>query len=155
MTTDLTATSAAGPLAGVRVVEVSAGRVGRIAGMLLADVVTVVEPGRPPAPPRPADICWDRGKRQLEKADADALRVAAGADVMLIDLTPSALAVRGLARQRLREAAPAVVHVWLPPYGETGEWRDLPEDPLLLAALAGLAVHLPAEPTGSGSSWRR
>ncbi|HEY0937592.1 MAG TPA: CoA transferase [Trebonia sp.] len=119
MTTDLTATSAAGPLAGVRVVEVSAGRVGRIAGMLLAglgaDVVTVVEPGRPPAPPRPADICWDRGKRQLEKADADALRVAAGADVMLVDLTPSALAVRGLTRQRLREAAPAVVHVWLPP----------------------------------------
>jgi len=50
MTADATSNSADGPLAGVRVIELSTGRVGRIAGMLLADlgadVVTVVAPGR-------------------------------------------------------------------------------------------------------------
>ena len=73
MTADVTSSPAGGPLAGVRVIEISTGRVGRIAGMLLADlgadVVTVVAPGRPPRPPQPADVCWDRGKRQFEAAD--------------------------------------------------------------------------------------
>jgi crotonobetainyl-CoA:carnitine CoA-transferase CaiB-like acyl-CoA transferase len=149
MTADVTSSPAGGPLAGVRVIEISTGRVGRIAGMLLADlgadVVTVVAPGRPPRPPQPADVCWDRGKRQFEAADEDALRLAADADVLLVDATPAGIAARGLTSPRLREVAPEVVHVWLPPYGEFGEWRDLPEDPLFLAALTSLAVHLPAD----------
>lgn len=149
MTADVTSSPASGPLAGVRVIELSTGRVGRIAGMLLADlgadVVTVISPGRPSRPPEPADICWDRGKRLLEAADEDALRLAADADVMLVNATPADTAARGLTSQRLHEMAPEVVHVWLPPYGEFGEWRDLPEDPLFLAALTSLAVHLPAD----------
>jgi crotonobetainyl-CoA:carnitine CoA-transferase CaiB-like acyl-CoA transferase len=149
MTANVTSTPAGGPLAGVRVIEISTGRVGRIAGMLLADlgadVVGVVAPGRRSQPPHPADVCWDRGKRQLEAPDEDALRLAADADVMLVNATPADIAARGLTSQRLREVAPEVVHVWLPPYGESGEWRDLPEDPLFLAALTGLAVHLPAD----------
>lgn len=149
MTADVTSTPVGGPLAGVRVIEISTGRVGRIAGMLLADlgadVVTVVAPGRPTRPPEPADICWDRGKRQLEAADEDALRLAADADVLLVDATPTGIGARGLTSQRVHAAAPGVIHVWLPPYGEFGEWRDLPEDPLFLAALSSLAVHLPAD----------
>jgi len=149
MTADVTSSQAGGPLAGVRVVEISTGRVGRIAGMLLADlgadVVTVVAPGRPSRPPRPADICLDRGKRRLEASDEDALLLAADAEVMLVNATPADIAARGLTSQRLREVAAEVVHVWLPPYGELGEWRDLPEDPLFLAALTSLAVHLPAD----------
>ena len=149
MTADATDNPAAGPLVGVRVVEVSTGRAGRIAGMLLADlgadVVTVVAPGRQSQPPRPADLCWDRGKRQLEAADKEALRFAADAEVMLVNATPVEIAARELTSQRLRDMAPEVVHVWLPPYGEAGEWRDLPEDPLFVAALTSLAVHLPAD----------
>ena len=145
----MTVDATTGPLAGVRVVEISTGRAGRIAGMLLADlganVVTVVVPGRPSPPPQPADICWDRGKRQLEAADEDVLRLAADAQVMLVNATPAEVAARGLTGQWLRAVAPEVVHVWLPPYGEAGEWRDLPEDPLFLAALTSLAVHLPAD----------
>ncbi len=149
MTADVTSNLVDGPLAGVRVVEVSTGRVGRIAGMLLADlgadVVTVVAPGRPCRPLEPAEICWDRGKRQLEAPHEDGLRLAADADVMLVNATPADIAARGLTSQQLHEVAPEVVHVWLPPYGEVGEWRDLPEDPLFLAALTSLAVHLPAD----------
>jgi crotonobetainyl-CoA:carnitine CoA-transferase CaiB-like acyl-CoA transferase len=149
MTADLSSRPAAGPLAGVRVVEVSTGRVGRIAGMLLADlgadVIKVVAPGRRDRPPRPSDICWDRGKRLLEASDAEALRIAGHCDVLLVNATPADIAARGLASQQVREAVPTAVHVWLPPYGEAGEWRDLPEDPLFLAALTSLAVHLPAD----------
>jgi crotonobetainyl-CoA:carnitine CoA-transferase CaiB-like acyl-CoA transferase len=150
MSTDSAASGpAAGPLAGVRVVEVSTGRAGRIAGMLLADlgadVVTVVTPGRPSGQPQPADVCWDRGKRLLAAADADARRLATDADVLLVNATAAEAADRGLTSVRLRQAAPAVVHVWLPPYGEAGEWRDLSDDPLFLAALTSLAVHLPAD----------
>ena len=149
MTADVTASPAGGPLAGVRVVEISAGRAGRIAGMLLADlgadVVTVAAPGLPPRPPRPADLCWDRGKRLIGAADEDALALAAAADVMLVNVTPAEIAARRLTSERLHEAGSDAVHVWLPPYGEFGEWRDLPEDPVLLAALTSLAVHLPAD----------
>ena len=149
MTADLSSRPPAGPLAGVRVVEVSTGRAGRIAGMLLADlgadVVTVVAPGRRDRPLEPSDICWDRGKRLLEAPDAEALRIAGDADVLLVNATPADTAARGLTSRRLRTVAPAAVHVWLPPYGEAGEWRDLPEDPLILAALTSLAVHLPAD----------
>src|ERR1700734_249320 len=98
MTADVTSSPASGPLTGVRVIEISTGRVGRIAGMLLADlgadVITIVAPGRPPRPLDPADICWDRGKRQLEAADEDAVGLAADADVLLVNATPADLAAR-------------------------------------------------------------
>ena len=149
MTADATSSPSGGPLAGVSVVEVSAGRVGRIAGMLLADlgadVVTVVEPGTATQPPSPADVCWDRGKLRLEATDEDALRLAANAQLMLVNATPAEIEARGISSRRLRAIAPGVVHVWLPPYAEAGEWRNLPEDPLFLAALTALAVSLPAD----------
>src|SRR5260370_21807889 len=148
MTADVTSTPVGGPLAGVRVIEISTGRVGRIAGMLLADlgadVVTVVAPGRPTRPPEPADICWDRGKRQLEAADEDALRLAADADVLLVDATPTGIGARGLTSQRVHAAAPGAIHVWLPPYCEVRSWRDLPHDPLFPATARRPAVPLPA-----------
>lgn len=144
--------SADGPLTGLRVLEISAGRAGRIAGMLLADlgadVVAVVPPGQSPQePPQPADVCWGRGKRQLAASDADALALAGGADVMLVNVTPAEITKRALTSQHVRAVAPDVVHVWLPPYAETGEWCDLPDDPLFLAALTSLAVSLPADDT--------
>jgi len=38
-----------------------------------------------------------------------------------------------------------VVYVWLPPYGEFGDGGTCLKDPLFLAALTSLAVHLPAD----------
>jgi crotonobetainyl-CoA:carnitine CoA-transferase CaiB-like acyl-CoA transferase len=141
-----------GPLDGVRVVEVSAGRAGRIAGMLLADlgadVVTVARPGRSTTPSHDkADVCWDRGKRWIEASDEAAVQVAVDADVLVVNTTPADIAERQLTSERLHLVAPDLVHVWLPPYSETGEWCDLPDDPLLLAALTSLAVHMPADDT--------
>jgi crotonobetainyl-CoA:carnitine CoA-transferase CaiB-like acyl-CoA transferase len=139
-----------GPLKGVRVLEVSTGRVGGMAGMLLADlgaeVVAVVPPGsRRSGPAQPAEVCYGRGKRHIEATDEEIAGLAARADVMLVNATPGEAERRRLTSDAVHARAPDLVHVWLPPYGESGEWRDLPEDPLFLAALTSLAVHLPAD----------
>ncbi|SEP27145.1 CoA transferase [Trujillonella endophytica] len=142
-------TPSAGPLSGVRVLEVSRGRPARIAGMLLADlgadVVRRLDPDAAPEPVSPAAVCWDRGKRISPIAAHDVAGAAGQADVVLVDETPSSLPARGWDADTLRAGHPELAHVWLPPYGERGEWCDLPEDPLLLAALGGLAQLYPAD----------
>jgi crotonobetainyl-CoA:carnitine CoA-transferase CaiB-like acyl-CoA transferase len=138
-------------LTGLRILEVSSGRVARIAGMLLADlgadVVAVATPGRPANSTAPEDVCWGRGKRQIQASGQEVAALAGRADAILIDATPADLSAQALDSEHLQATAPDLVHVWLPPYGEHGEWRDLPEDPLLLAALSALAVYLPADDT--------
>jgi crotonobetainyl-CoA:carnitine CoA-transferase CaiB-like acyl-CoA transferase len=142
---------ASGPLGGVRVLEIAVGRVARISGMLLADLGADVVAVRSPSHAEPADtpesVCWDRGKRRVRVADDGIPALAAGADVILVDAGPRQLADRGWSSDSLKAIAPHAVHVWLPPYGEHGEWCDLPEDPLLLAAVGILAVYLPADDT--------
>jgi crotonobetainyl-CoA:carnitine CoA-transferase CaiB-like acyl-CoA transferase len=139
----------AGPLAGVRVLEISRARPGRIAGMLLADlgadVLRAVDPAAPVEPATAEALCWDRGKRLLPLGESEVGRVAEDADVVVVDLAPAALASAGWDAAHLCATRPRPVHVWLPPYAEEGEWADLPEDPLLLAALAGWAVLYPAD----------
>jgi crotonobetainyl-CoA:carnitine CoA-transferase CaiB-like acyl-CoA transferase len=139
--------AAAGPLSGVRVLEVSRERPARIAGMLLADlgadVLRVVGPGAPPEPLTPETVCWDRGKRVARIAADGVPGAAVRADVMVVDGSRSSL--RGWQAEALGETHPSLVHVWMPPYGEHGEWKDLPDDPLLLAALGSLAVYYPAD----------
>lgn len=138
-----------GPLNDVRVLEATSGRGGRIAGMLLADlgadVVRAVDPAAAAEPVTPAALSWDRGKRIAQLAPHDILPTAAAADLLLVDAPPDVLQARGWDRESLAAAHPDVLHLWLPPYGERGEWKDLPEDPLVLAALGTLAVYNPAD----------
>lgn len=141
--------AAHGPLDGVRVVEASRGRPARIAGMLLADlgadVVRLVTPDAPPEPLTPETVCWDRGKSVVRAPLRDLHEDGGAADVVLVDEAPSSLESQGLSRAAVRRVHPGAVHVWLPAYGEHGEWKDLPEDPLLLAGLGCLAVYYPAD----------
>ncbi|ADP82756.1 CaiB/BaiF CoA-transferase family protein [Pseudofrankia inefficax] len=152
-------------LAGVRVLEASVTRAGRIAGMLLADLgaqvvrADLATAGGPTAggstlapsayaggsePVLPEDLWWDRGKRIVRMGPADAARLAGGADVLLVDQTPARLAALGLTAAELASGYPRLCPVWLPPYGEHGEWAEVAEDPLLLAALGGVAARNPA-----------
>lgn len=138
-----------GPLAGLRVLEASTGRPARIAGMLLADlgasVVRAVGPAATVKPLTPEALCWDRGKRIME-LPPDAVPAAADrADVLLVDGGPTRLLELGWDHETISRGRPDLTHVWLPPYGCQGEWAELPEDPLLLAALTGLAVYYPAD----------
>jgi hypothetical protein len=51
---------------------------------------------------------------------------------------------RGPAAGLPRRPGGAARPVWLRPYGERGEWAEVAEDPLLLAALGGVAARNPA-----------
>src|ERR1700728_5421429 len=89
---------AAGPFAGVRVLELTRGIAGRTAGMLLADLgadVVRASDDRPDTERDPGGLCWDRGKvlTPLHGTSGDELRrLASAADLLLTDLRPAEMA---------------------------------------------------------------
>ena len=145
------------PLAGIRVLELSTGIAGQTAGMLLADLgAEVVRPVPRGGTPRiddeamPGFLCWNRGKALLGQLDDPSLhalelrRLAERADILLADTHPGRLEPMGLDAATLAAAAPALVHVWMPPISTGGRWSHLPHDALLLDAVSGFAAHHPA-----------
>jgi crotonobetainyl-CoA:carnitine CoA-transferase CaiB-like acyl-CoA transferase len=95
----------------------------------------------------PGGLCWDRGKvlTLLDGTGTGELRrLAAAADVLLTDLRPAEIDGHWAGPQSAGGANPRLVHAWLPPYATRGRWCDLPDDPLLLAAVGGFADHFPA-----------
>src|SRR5271154_4271273 len=90
--------TAAGPFAGVRVLELTRGIAGRAAGMLLADLgadVVRATDERPDTERDPGGLCWDRGKvlAPLHGTSTSELRrLAAAAAVLLTDLRPAEMA---------------------------------------------------------------
>jgi crotonobetainyl-CoA:carnitine CoA-transferase CaiB-like acyl-CoA transferase len=143
-----------GPLVGARILELTGGIAGGAAGMLLADlgaeVVRVVSPGEPRRPWDPAQLCRDRGKllatldRSKVGAATELRRLVDAADVVLTDVRPGELERGGLDAATLLHRDHRLVHAWLPPYAVRGRWSQLPDDPLLLAAIGGFADHHPA-----------
>jgi crotonobetainyl-CoA:carnitine CoA-transferase CaiB-like acyl-CoA transferase len=118
--------------------------------MLLADLgadVVRASDDDPGANRDPGGLCWDRGKVLTPLAGTGAgelRRLAAAADVLLTDLRPAEADGHWASAQPARAANPRLVHAWLPPYAARGRWCDLPDDPLLLAAVGGFADHFPA-----------
>ena len=134
---------------GLRVLDVSRGLAGPMASMLLADfgaeVVKVEPPGGDRARNQPGYLMWNRGKARttldLEVAeDLTALKdLIAGADVAVFDHAPGQLEALGLNAATLTAAHPRLVHLWVPPFGVSGPWSDLPEHHAMLAGLTGTA----------------
>ncbi|WP_189094262.1 CaiB/BaiF CoA-transferase family protein [Nocardia jinanensis] len=138
-----------GPLRGVRIVEDALTPAARMAGMLLADLgadVTRIAGADEDLPV--GNPAYRRGKREVSVPVVDCTALSgllASADIFLSDRAPGELARRSLGEAAVRPVAPDLVHLWMPPYGTTGEWSDsLPPDPLLLAALSGIAAHQPS-----------
>lgn len=137
------------PLDGLRVLEITNGPPGQIAGMLFADlgadVVRLVHADsiEPPIGDLPAWLCWNRGKT-LAVADGDTNRLLARADVVLHDLHPEQRSAEGFDAETVRTRFPALVDIWLAPIAATGRWAELPGDQLLLDAVSGFAAHHPA-----------
>lgn len=131
---------AAGPLAGVRVVEVGSLIAGPFAGRMLADfgaeVVKVENPARPDplrqwgTPDDRGRTCWwavqsrnkscvtldlgaDRGRELF-------LDLVGSADVLLENLRPGSLEALGLAPETLLERNPRLVMARLSGFGQTG-----------------------------------
>jgi crotonobetainyl-CoA:carnitine CoA-transferase CaiB-like acyl-CoA transferase len=135
-------------LDGVRVLDLSSGIAGPIAGMLLSDhgasVIKVERPGGDPFRSISGARVWLRGRRSVEldlTDDDDAAvfeRLVDTADVVLHSFVPSVAARLGLDQQRLLDRNPRLVVCALTPYGPLASAAERPGLEALVAARTGL-----------------
>ncbi|HEY7927697.1 MAG TPA: CaiB/BaiF CoA-transferase family protein [Candidatus Dormibacteraeota bacterium] len=148
----------AGPLAGLRVLDLSRILSGPFATMILADlgaeVVKLENPvggddTREWAPPYQGDqsayfLSINRNKRGIAvdlKAEAGreiALRLADGADVLVENFRPGAAARLGLGYAELSARNPRLVYASISGYGQTGPDAQLPGYDAIAQALGGV-----------------
>jgi crotonobetainyl-CoA:carnitine CoA-transferase CaiB-like acyl-CoA transferase len=134
---------------GVRIADFTQGVAGPMACMLLGDfeaeIVKVEPPGGDRLKDHPGYPAWNRNKRivTLDLSDpaglGQARDLARAADIAVFDHPPGDLEALGLDAVTLREGAPHLIHVWMPPYGTPGRWSRMPPRHSLLAAASGIA----------------
>jgi crotonobetainyl-CoA:carnitine CoA-transferase CaiB-like acyl-CoA transferase len=134
---------------GVRILDCTQGLAGPLASMLMADFGAEVLKIEPPEGDRakhePGYLMWNRNKRRLtldladegDRARFDEL--AAAADIAVFDHSPRSIAALGLDAGALTARHPRLVHLWMPPYGTTGAWSELPSHHAMLTGLTGSA----------------
>jgi len=147
-----------GPLAGIKVLDLTTVLMGPFTSQLLgdlgADVIKIEAPGgdstRNVGVVRNAGMSAfflhaNRNKRsivvdlQRDGARELMLQLAAGADVFLTSLRPRALQKLGLAYEDLRAANPAIVYAGLVGYGSEGPYAGKPAYDDLIQSASGLA----------------
>ncbi len=138
----------AGPYHDLRVLDANTGAAGAMAAMFLADYgadVVKIEPVQSGSlDGDPGWLCWDRNKTLTSFDPAgrhgrrELRRLVEAADVAVFDRVPGELEAVGWDGATLTTEYPNLIHAWLPPYGTSGRWSQLPGDPLLLAAAAGV-----------------
>lgn len=153
------AQTVAGPLAGLRILELADEKgqfCGKLLGDLGADVVKVEPPGGEgcrhlgpflddiPDPERSVSFWYyNTSKRgitlNLETADGGGLfkRLAATSDVVLETRQPGFLTSLGLDYESLRQGNAGLIMCSLTPFGQTGPWRDYASSDLLHMAAGG------------------
>ena len=168
--------SAAGPLAGMRVIDCSTVLAGPYCTMLLADLgadVVKVEPPDgdatrrwgPPWVGSEADgtrtaayyLAVNRSKRSIRldlrraKGAAVLRRLLAGADVLVENFRPGSLDRLGFAEAAIRELNPRLVHLAISGYGTVGPDAGRPGYDFVLQAEAGLmSITGPSDDDGGG-----
>lgn len=154
----------AGPLAGLKVVELGQLIAGPFAAKTLADFGADVVKIEPPAAGDPlrnwrmlkngTSVWWQvqsRNKRSvaldLRQPEAQDIvrKLAAEADVLIENFRPGAMEGWGLDPRQLVEANPRLVVLRISGYGQTGPYRDRPGFGVVGEAMGGLR-HLTAEP---------
>ncbi|MGH9047943.1 MAG: CoA transferase [Acidimicrobiales bacterium] len=134
---------------GVRVLDLTTGLAGPMAGMLFADfgadVVKVEGPGGDPARTRPGFLMWNRGKRSVVidpdvPEDLDLLAgLVAGSDVCIAaPLTPALEAVAGAEPSTTEN--PGLIYLHMPPVLGATPWPLGHESAGLLWAYAGMSL---------------
>ena len=130
---------------GLRVLDFSQGVAGPMATMLLGDfgaeVIKVEPPGGDRLKAHPGYHAWNRNKGVLtaELRDPTIKALIEQADVVVFDNAPGQLEALGLDAETLTAQHPRLIHVWMPPYGKTGVWSQLPPRHNLASALTGMA----------------
>ncbi|RYF33179.1 MAG: CoA transferase [Comamonadaceae bacterium] len=156
--------AAAGPLAGLKVIELGQLIAGPFAARTLADFgaeVIKIEPPQVGDPLRKwrllkngTSLWWQvqsRNKRSLaldlREPDAQAVvrQLAAEADVLIENFRPGAMEGWGLGPDTLQAANPSLVMLRISGYGQTGPYRDRPGFGVVAEAMGGLR-HLTGEP---------
>lgn len=137
-----------GVLGGLRVLELSSGIAGPLAGMLLCDngaqTTRIERPEGDPFSGLPGYRVWHRGKRSatLDLRDpedrARFLALAAEADVLLEDFAPGALERLGIGHPILAALNPRLVICSITAYGSSGRHAHRPGYDALVAARTGL-----------------
>jgi crotonobetainyl-CoA:carnitine CoA-transferase CaiB-like acyl-CoA transferase len=135
-------------LDGVRVLDLSWGIAGPVAGMLLSDhgaeVIKIEPPGGDPFRRLSGYAAWLRGRRSVVldlKTDADRERFLAlvdGADVVLTSFGRGVRAELGIPAQALTARNPRLIDCSITPYGDHAGHRDRPGYDALVAARLGV-----------------
>ena len=136
--------------ADVRVLDFSDNCAAAMAAMHLGDLgaeVIKVDPTARRARPRraglpglePQQAASGAGSRRRPADLGVAQRLVADADVAMFDAVPGVLESLGLDGVALTQAHERLIHVWAPPYGETGRWSALPASHNVLTALTGIS----------------
>jgi len=153
---------AGGPLAGIRVLDLSTIVSGPLCGQMLgdlgADVVKIEAPpvgdtarflgGSQRAGMSAFFAQFNRNKRSLRldlKSEAGASafrRLAAEADVVLENFRPGVMPRLGLGYERLAAANPRLVYLSISGFGPDGPYADLPAYDMIIQALSGFARQL-------------
>lgn len=125
-----------GVLHGIRVLDLSQGIAGPIAGMLLADHGAAVTKIEPPGGDRfralPGAATWLRGRRSVEldltkTADAAVFHaLVRSADVVLESFAPHAAERLGADAATLLRLRPSLIHCSITGYGSHPDHRDRP-----------------------------
>jgi crotonobetainyl-CoA:carnitine CoA-transferase CaiB-like acyl-CoA transferase len=146
----------AGPLDGLRVVELGWGSPASIAGMLFSDygaqVIKAERPGGGPDRGAVTRRAWDRGKWSVEmdfRTDRDTLlALLERADVLIDSLGRGQAARHGLGYDELHERFPALVYCSITGYGQRSPWIDRPGYDALVAARLGQMAEQAGPPGG-------
>lgn len=160
----MSAAPAAGPLAGLKVLELGQLIAGPFAAKTLADFGADVIKVEPPAGGDPlrrwrllkdgTSVWWQvqsRNKRSVAldlrqpQAQDIVRKLAAEADVLIENFRPGAMEGWGLGPEQLIDANPGLVVLRISGYGQTGPYRDRPGFGVVAEAMGGLR-HLTAEP---------
>ena len=134
---------------GLRVLDFSQGVAGPMASMLLGDfeaeVVKIESPAGDRAKDHPGYHAYNRNKQvktidlETDAGLAEANALIALADVAVFDHAPGVLERLGLDAETMTAVHPRLIHVWMPPYGVSGSWSQLPPHHSLLTAISGVA----------------
>lgn len=166
------ATAAAGPLAGLFVVELGDGTSGPYAAKLLGDfgaeVVKVESPTgdsarrRGPFPNGRPDpeasglfhyLNINKYGVALDLGDMSGRlaldRLLSKADIFISNLSNAALRATDLDPTALRERYPQLIVTTISPFGSTGPWADRKGDELVTYAMSGIAYGTPGMPDAS------
>jgi crotonobetainyl-CoA:carnitine CoA-transferase CaiB-like acyl-CoA transferase len=147
-----------GPLAGVRVLDLTSVLMGPYATQIFADlgadVIKVEDPRGDTTrflPPGPSSdrgamfVNLNRGKRSLAldlkkpKAREALLELARDADVFIHSMRAGAIKRLGLDYEAVRAANPAIIYANLYGFGRAGRYRDFPAYDDIVQAASGLA----------------